>query len=64
MGQTRRPSVPKQNLAEEKSKQIEHFFQRCKDLEPRKFVRTLGWEGADAARAEILRGVEDYNRGG
>jgi inorganic pyrophosphatase len=43
---------------------IEHFFQHYKDLEPGKFVRTLGWEGADAARAEILRSVEDYNRGG
>lgn len=37
--------------------QIEHFFTHYKDLEPGKWVKITGWEGADAARAEILSSV-------
>jgi inorganic pyrophosphatase len=42
-------------------KQIEHFFAHYKDLEPNKWVKLSGWEGIDAARKEIMAGVENYN---
>ncbi|HYA60332.1 MAG TPA: inorganic diphosphatase, partial [Burkholderiaceae bacterium] len=38
----------------------QHFFEHYKDLEPGKWVRTVGWTGADAARAEILAAVARY----
>jgi inorganic pyrophosphatase len=41
---------------------IEHFFQHYKDLEPGKWVKTNGWEGPDAAKAEILASVERYQK--
>jgi inorganic pyrophosphatase len=40
--------------------QIAHFFQHYKDLEPNKWVKIEGWAGADAARAEIVAGVERF----
>lgn len=39
-------------------KQIEHFFAHYKDLEPGKWVKITGWEGADVARGEILKSIE------
>ncbi len=33
--------------------EIEHFFQRYKDLEPGKFSEVEGWDGAEAAEREI-----------
>jgi inorganic pyrophosphatase len=44
-------------------KSIEHFFERYKDLEPGKWVKVDGWEGVEAARAEINDSVERYNKG-
>ena len=41
---------------------ITHFFEHYKDLEPGKWVKILGWEGADAARQEILEGIENYKK--
>ncbi len=41
--------------------QIAHFFEHYKDLEKGKWVKVLGWAGADAARAEIIGGVDRYN---
>jgi inorganic pyrophosphatase len=41
-------------------KQIAHFFEHYKDLEPGKWVKVEGWVGVDGARAEILAGVERY----
>lgn len=38
-------------------KQISHFFEHYKDLEDGKWVKVDGWEGPDAARAEILASV-------
>jgi len=38
--------------------QIEHFFNRYKELEAGKWVKLNGWEGADEARAEILRAID------
>ncbi len=42
--------------------QIAHFFEHYKDLEPNKWVRLEGWQGAGAAEAEILAGVERFQR--
>ncbi|WP_068860914.1 inorganic diphosphatase [Perlucidibaca aquatica] len=39
-------------------KQIEHFFAHYKDLEPGKWVKITGWEGADVAKEEILKSIE------
>ena len=36
---------------------IKHFFEHCKDLEPGKWVKVLGWEGPDAARDEVRNGM-------
>jgi inorganic pyrophosphatase len=41
-------------------KEIEHFFEHYKDLEPGKWVKTEGWEGAEAAEALIKRAQEAY----
>ena len=35
--------------------EIEHFFQRYKDLEPGKYSQAGGWEGIEAAEREIHR---------
>ena len=40
--------------------QIAHFFAHYKDLEPGKFVNIDGWAGIDAARTEIMEGVDRY----
>ena len=42
--------------------QIRHFFEHYKDLEPGKWVKVEGWFGPDAARTEILAGVERYRQ--
>ncbi|MCK5875919.1 MAG: inorganic diphosphatase [Alcanivoracaceae bacterium] len=44
-------------------KQIEHFFENYKDLEPGKWVKVDGWADAAAARAEIIKAAEAYNKG-
>lgn len=41
---------------------IEHFFQHYKDLEAGKWVKTDGWEGVDAAKAEILASIKRYEK--
>ncbi len=40
--------------------QIKHFFEHYKDLEPNKWVKVSGWEGADEARAEITASIARY----
>ena len=40
--------------------QIQHFFEHYKDLEPGKWVKVGGWEGPDAARAEVRNGIASY----
>ena len=42
--------------------QINHFFERYKDLEPGKWVKVEGWEGAEAARREITESVQRYQQ--
>ena len=38
-------------------KTIQHFFEHYKDLEEGKWVKVLGWEGLESARAEITTGM-------
>jgi len=40
--------------------QIKHFFEHYKDLEPGKWVKVKGWEGPEAAKEELLKGIERY----
>jgi inorganic pyrophosphatase len=40
--------------------QIAHFFDHYKDLERGKWVRIDGWQGAEEARAEIMRSVARF----
>lgn len=49
-----------EDLPEQLLRQIAHFFAHYKDLEPGKWVKVLGWAGPEAARAEIVAGVERY----
>ena len=39
-------------------KEIEHFFEHYKDLEPGKWVKTEGWGDAAEAEAIVVAGVE------
>lgn len=43
---------------------IEHFFEHYKDLEKGKWVKIDGWDGADAARLEIMNSVARYQNVG
>jgi inorganic pyrophosphatase len=44
--------------------QIKHFFEHYKELEPNKWVKVEGWEGVDAARAEIESSVKRFQQKG
>ena len=46
------------DLPEITLQQIEHFFEHYKDLEPGKWVRLSGWQGADVARQMIVDAIE------
>lgn len=39
-------------------KQIEHFFEHYKDLEPGKWVKVVGWGNAEEARSMIMAGFD------
>ncbi|MGV8937488.1 MAG: inorganic diphosphatase [Allorhizobium sp.] len=39
-------------------KQIEHFFEHYKDLEPGKWVKIGGWQGVDVAKNLIVEAIE------
>jgi inorganic pyrophosphatase len=41
-------------------KTIQHFFEHYKDLEPGKWVKVRGWEGADSARLEVKAGMANW----
>lgn len=43
-------------------KQISHFFEHYKDLEPGKWVKVVGWGNVDDARQEILSGLENAKK--
>ena len=44
--------------------QIEHFFARYKDLEPDKWVKIIGWEGADSAKRLIQEAIDAFRAEG
>jgi inorganic pyrophosphatase len=48
------------DLPEISMRQIAHFFEHYKDLEPGKWVRVSNWVGADEAKAEIMASVARY----
>ena len=39
-------------------KQIEHFFEHYKDLEPNKWVKIAGWRDAEFAHKKVMEGIE------
>jgi inorganic pyrophosphatase len=43
-------------------KAIQHFFEHYKDLEAGKWVKVQGWEGPEAAKAEIVAGLENFKK--
>jgi inorganic pyrophosphatase len=47
-------------LPEITTRQIAHFFEHYKDLEPGKWVRVSGWVEAEEAKREIVDGVARY----
>jgi inorganic pyrophosphatase len=49
------------DLPEITLKQIEHFFEHYKDLEPGKWVKIAGWQDVDVAKKLIVEAVERYN---
>lgn len=46
------------DLPEITLKQIEHFFEHYKDLEPGKWVKIGGWQNVDTAKKLILEAVD------
>jgi len=42
--------------------QIQHFFENYKDLENGKWVKVKGWKNAEAAKASIVKAVENYSK--
>ena len=48
------------DMNELRLRQIQHFFEHYKDLEPGKWVKVSGWGGPDEARAEVMAGVRNY----
>jgi len=42
--------------------QIQHFFENYKHLEKGKWVKVIGWENADAARASIEKSVAAFKK--
>ena len=46
------------DLPEITLKQIEHFFEHYKDLEPGKWVKIGGWQNAATARRKIVEAIE------
>jgi inorganic pyrophosphatase len=48
------------DLPEITLKQIEHFFEHYKDLEPGKWVKIGGWQDVDVAKRLIVEAIERY----
>ena len=57
-----RPIQTPRDLPELTLRQIAHFFEHYKDLEPGKWVKIEGWVGPEEAKAEIMSGVANYNK--
>jgi len=52
------------DLPEITLKQIEHFFEHYKDLEPNKWVKIVGWRDAAEAQKLVLEGIERAKKEG
>jgi inorganic pyrophosphatase len=52
-----------QDLPELLTKQIQHFFEHYKDLEPGKWVKIKGWGGIDEAKTEVTTGLANVANG-
>jgi inorganic pyrophosphatase len=52
-----------EDMHDQRLHQIQHFFEHYKDLEPGKWVKIGGWEGPEAARAEVRGGIAAYAAG-
>ena len=50
------------DLPEIETRQIQHFFEHYKDLEPGKWVRVGSWVESEDARREIVESVERYRK--
>ncbi len=51
------------DIPEYTKKEIEHFFEHYKDLEPGKWVKTEGWQGQADAEKVILDGIARFQAG-
>ena len=51
-----------QDLDKDLLQEIEHLFKHYKDLELGKWTKIAGWEKANAAKKEILMGVNRYQK--
>ena len=51
-----------EDINELRLQQIQHFFEHYKDLEKGKWVKVEGWAGPEAAKAEIMAGVEAFKK--
>jgi inorganic pyrophosphatase len=49
-----------EDVPQERLRQIQHFFEHYKDLEPGKWVKVVGWAGVEVAHAEITDGMKRY----
>ncbi|PVV25973.1 MAG: hypothetical protein B6D79_07750 [gamma proteobacterium symbiont of Ctena orbiculata] len=48
------------DMPSELMERIAHFFEHYKDLDDGKWVRVKGWEGVEAAKAEVSNSVQMY----
>ncbi|MBN9152036.1 MAG: inorganic diphosphatase [Cryobacterium sp.] len=52
------------DIPEYTRKEIEHFFEHYKDIEPNKWVKTDGWGSAAEAETIIVAGLEKFEAEG
>jgi inorganic pyrophosphatase len=51
------------DIPEFTKKEIEHFFEHYKDLEPNKWVKTEGWQGRAEAEQIVEDGIARFTSG-
>ena len=51
------------DIPEFTKKEIEHFFEHYKDLEPKKWVKTEGWQGRAEAEQVVEDGIARFTSG-
>jgi inorganic pyrophosphatase len=51
-----------QDVPQQVKNEIEHFFERYKDLEPGKWVKLAGWQNKAAAEKVIAEAIENYKK--